>query len=179
MTTLKDYGSRYYVTSDGKVFTKPYMKRGRNQSGSFMILMPEKELKGSINNTGYRQVRLDGKLKSVHVVVAECFLDNPENKPEVNHIDGVKSNCSVSNLEWVTRSENLRHAYDIGLNLPAKGSSNGMAKLTEETVKAIYLAAKNKVATQVKIGIMFGVPQITVSNIKTKKSWSHVTDTLD
>lgn len=56
----------------------------------------------------------------VHRIVATYFCDNPEHKPEVNHIDGNKSNNRASNLEWVTRSENERHAYRTGLAKPTR-----------------------------------------------------------
>jgi hypothetical protein len=63
----------------------------------------------------YRSTMWDGKNWYVHVLLAECFIDNPDGKPEVNHRDGCKSNNLILNLEWATRQENMRHAADTGL----------------------------------------------------------------
>lgn len=77
-------------------------------------------LKTETSDRGYKQVSLykNGKRhqKSIHRLVAEAFIDNPEEKETVNHKDCDKTNNCVSNLEWMSKSENVQHAYDNGLN---------------------------------------------------------------
>ena len=75
--------------------------------------------------TGYYDVDLyNGGKRSklrVHRIVGETFIDNPDNKPQINHIDGNKLNNSVENLEWATASENMKHAFENGLAEPSLG----------------------------------------------------------
>ena len=89
----------YLITSQGRVFSLKYGKL--------------KELKPRINRDGYLDVPLykNGKQyrKFIHQLVAQAFISNPYNKPEVNHIDEDKTNNHVSNLEWMTHMENLNH----------------------------------------------------------------------
>ena len=74
--------------------------------------------KTRLNKYGYEIVHLSkdsiNKHCPVHRLVAMAFIPNPDNLPEVNHIDGNKENNCVDNLEWVSRSENMKHAYSIG-----------------------------------------------------------------
>ena len=98
-------------------------------------------LKPGIGSVGYREVRIKingkGILKLLHRLIAEAFIPNPENKPEVNHKDGNKLNNEIENLEWVTHSEQRQHAYDTGLQIGAIGSKSHTSVLTEEDIPTI------------------------------------------
>ncbi len=96
-------------------------------------------VKPDIIHTGYLRVMLykDGKTKKhyTHVLVAKSFIPNPENKSDVNHINGIKTDNRVENLEWVTRSENIIHAFANGLS--RIGTKHGKAKFTADQVREI------------------------------------------
>ena len=100
----------------------------------------------------YKIVNHNGKTYKVHRLVAICYIENPNNLPQVNHIDGNKTNNHVSNLEWCTASYNTQHAYDNGLakskGVSMKGKDNPMYEKhhTEETKKKISENRKGKEA---------------------------------
>lgn len=75
----------------------------------------KKELSPTEDGRGYLRVDLDRKHCKLHKLVAEAFIPNPYNKPIVNHKKGKKHDCRASQLEWVTQSENVKHAYATGL----------------------------------------------------------------
>lgn len=86
------------------------------ENGAVFRLKGETECVPTITDTaGYASVRLPDKNHLVHRLVAEAFIPNPENKPQVNHKDGNKRNNNVNNLEWVTQAENMTHAWSHGL----------------------------------------------------------------
>lgn len=87
-------------------------------------------------------IRIEGrnskcKCLKIHREVAKAFIPNPNNLPQINHIDGNKENNSVTNLEWCTDKENTIHAFKLGLSKPIKGSKNVQSKITTEQVKWI------------------------------------------
>ncbi|MDF2036578.1 NUMOD4 domain-containing protein [Cytobacillus oceanisediminis] len=117
---IEGYEGIYQVSSNGRV------KRVGNGK--------ERILKPSSNNLGYHIVTLSAnnqrKTQSVHRLVALHFIPNQENKKTINHVDGDKSNNHVTNLEWNSYSENLKHAYKSGLNKGRTDSSIGAVKAT-------------------------------------------------
>lgn len=85
-------------------------------------------IKHRLCRNGYCRVKLNRKEYGLHRLVAIAFIENVQNKPEVNHIDGNKQNNNLSNLEWVTKEENMKHAHSIGLvtlaNLSGENNPN-------------------------------------------------------
>ena len=103
-----------------------------------------------IDRDGYACVTLRergrDKRRFVHRIVAITFLDNPESKPEVNHIDGNKQNNALENLEWVTNAENEEHALLNGLNHPRKAVIGTHRKTND----VLYFESINEAARQTK-----------------------------
>ena len=110
------FQDKFSVSNLGRVKSKA--REVNNHTG--IIHKGDYILKQSLNRKGYSIVYLDEngktKIKTVHRLVANAFIDNPNNKPQVNHIDGNKQNNKVDNLEWVTNQENQIHAVKMGLN---------------------------------------------------------------
>jgi len=108
----------YQVSDLGRVKSLGRMIWG----GKSMYYIKERILKDAHDIGGYLWVRLKCKTHKVHRLVAKAFIPNPENKSDVNHINGLKFDNRLVNLEWNTRSENLFHAYKIGLRKPITSS---------------------------------------------------------
>ena len=143
----------YIITKDGNIINK---KRGN-------ILKPQP------NGKGYLRVWIGKKLYFVHRLVAEAFIPNPENKPQVNHKDGDKLNNCVHNLEWVTNKDNRTHALKNNLHLC--GEKCSYSKLTEEDV--IFIRSHNKMSIK-QLSEKFGVHRSTISDVIHFRTWKQL-----
>ncbi len=116
----KDPDTEYWVTLDGEIVATPgYLTVGGrmwhprgNFWGTRSVWYPPRIAKISITPKGYKRT---SQGSFVHQVVARAWIPNPNNDPQVNHVDGVKINNHPSNLEWATNRENVLHAYKLGL----------------------------------------------------------------
>ena len=150
-----------------------------NDCGDVINIRHRATLKPGVNKKGYLTVCLENKrTRAIHRLVAETFIPNPENKPQVNHIDGNKQNNNVDNLEWCTNSENIRHAFDNNLidtnkiSQAMSGTNNHRAKLTEQEVREIrdlcYLNNDSEIAK------LYFVSRSLISLIRNNKNWKHI-----
>lgn len=112
---------------------------------------------------------------SIHRLVALAFISNPDNRPQVNHIDGNKQNNHISNLEWATAKENINHAWDNGLSNHS-GENHTLSKLTEDDVRFIRDNYNPDMPEfgQKALAEKFSVKQPVISKIVHRKSWKHV-----
>jgi len=138
-----------------------------------------KIIKQSKHSKGYKRISIRDKnfnrcFDFTHRVVAKAFIPNLENKSEVNHIDGDKTNNKVSNLEWVTHGENMAHAGEM--DLMKKGDNHYFSKLSIEDVKYIksnYIP-RDKELNSYSLARKFNVSQTVIMDIINNKSWKHI-----
>ena len=132
-------------------------------------------LQPCLDGDGYPQVNIyvNGKryCKKVHRLVAETFIPNPDNKPEVNHKDGNKENNDISNLEWVTNQENIDHAVRTGLRHYKNALNGGKHKYEIDVVHKICRMLEDNKILQKDISQILNVPKNLVSSIKQRKIW--------
>ena len=129
---IKGYEGLYQVSNLGNVRSLITYKYSKKQNKCIEIIR-EKVLKPSIDKHNYKFVVLTRnrirKTIKVHRLIAENFIENTNNKPLINHIDGNKLNNNINNLEWVTNSENIKHAY-----------SNNLIDIRKKQKKVVFFA---------------------------------------
>jgi hypothetical protein len=134
-----------------------------------------KILKTRVGKCGYEYTVLSvdriRKTQKIHRLVALTFIPNPENKPSVNHINGIKDDNRVENLEWCTAKENTQHAYRTKLNSGVKGEKSHLSKLKKEDIIKIRLMHKEGLYSQSKLGLIFNVSQSQIYRIIKHLNW--------
>lgn len=120
--------------------------------------------------------RKNRKYYSAHRIVAQCFIPNPDNKPQVNHINGIKTDNRVENLEWVTASENTKHAHSTGLAQVRKGEAVITSKLTTEDIQYIRSNYEryNKDKNMTALAKQFGVSRSQIHKIIHYMEWKEL-----
>jgi hypothetical protein len=113
---IKDF-DRYYISKCGKVLSTNY-----NKTNITRLMIPQ-------NRNGYKSIRLyknsKAKYYQIHRLIGQQFIPNPNNKPQINHIDSIRNNNNINNLEWCDNSHNQKHAYKYGFQ---KVNKNGLGK---------------------------------------------------
>ena len=159
---LKHPKYNVFLSKDGKVF---------DEDREELKVFPS----SNKTHNSYREVYLKELqvAKSIHRLVAETYLDNPENKRCVNHLDGLKCNNNLYNLEWATDSENHLHAFSTGLRKSGVGENASYVKHTNEQVHEVCRLLQEGVSNT-DIEDITGFNKKLVSNIKKGESWGSI-----
>ncbi len=149
----------YAVTDDGRVFN----------------CKTNRLLRVDISNRGYHRITVcknnKPKKMTIHRLVAELFIPNPNNYQTVNHISGDKSDNSINNLEWMSQAQNQEHAVATGLC--PRGSSNGNSKYSENFIDVVCeLISQGKPRGEVIK--LTGITKSAFDDVRRRKTWAHI-----
>ena len=166
MKDIIGYEGLYAVTQDGKVWSYPKERSSKNG----MFLKPFKM------KNGYLIISLckdSVKRYLVHRLIATAYLTNADLLPQVNHINGNRSDNRVANLEWVNNSGNMQNAIKRG-SFDRKGSKHPLSKLTEKKVARIKKLLEEGKLNQRQIAKVYGVTFGLINQIHKGGIWKHV-----
>lgn len=174
---IKGYEGSYQVSNLGRIRG---IDRPINCKGKKTRLLKGKIIKPFIDKKGYLRVELRKQkiryMPKIHRLVSNAFIPNPENKPQVNHKNGIKTDNQIDNLEWVDNIENIHHAYQTGLIKITEGPEHNVSKFTAEEVKTIrknYIRGDSEYGSY-GLAKKYGVNQTTILNIIHKKTYKNV-----
>jgi hypothetical protein len=167
---VSGFEGAYQVSNRGRVKSLERVVKSRWAKG---CTYHEKMLSLKTKNRYCKVVlRLNGELKNalIHRLVAQAFIPNPKNLPEVNHIDGDTNNNAADNLEWCNASQNAHHALALGLRKSVKGDKHGKSKITEKQAREIKYSTESRKALAEKYGLTYsGIYQIQAGY-----RWKHI-----
>lgn len=176
---IKGYVGIYKVSNFGRI-------KSLNRINHLNANIKGKMMKQSNARGGYKVIGLsiygNKKQHKVHRLIAEAFIPNDDDKPFINHIDGITNNNSLDNLEWCTPSENSKHAFKIGL-ANAVGENNGRSTATEEDVKQIRCMWTFREQLSIDCGYkinqtvlcnIFNFKMNVIHAIVKNKTWTHM-----
>lgn len=160
--------SRYEASTEGEI--KTYGWKNKNKEA---ILKPAKDGSGYLRTMLKRDDGVIHTIK-VHRIIAATFLDNPENKPQVNHKNEIKTDNRVENLEWVTKEENTAAWVKNGSNGKLVGAKVGTSILNEQQVIEIRQKFIPYKYTRQMLAVEYGVAAGTVKGIINGRAWKHL-----
>lgn len=170
---IDKYKGYYQISNKGRV--RSLDRIVNNRYGKRVV--KSRQMKVFKDSYGYGVVSLckNGKteMTRVHRLIAEVFIPNPENKPCINHKNGIKYDNRMSNIEWCTYKENNNHAIKNGLN-NQKGELHNGSILTKDDViriRSIYGKGGNTLRSLAKD---YGVNFTTIQAVVSKRSWGHI-----
>ena len=167
--------TNYEVSSEGRVRAKYNHHHFEDGSRGYY----EREIKGSEHQDGYLFVAINGKQYPKHRLVAELFVDNVEQKPFVNHIDGNKHNNRAENLEWCTQAENIKHSHLNGLQgKPVMVNPSKLLHLIPK-VKEMYSGGRSRREIAREIGVSHPTITYLLEYEEPKNEFNEFLRTLD
>lgn len=159
--------TKYLISDDGTIYsqiTNKFLKPFKNPQGYCLIDL-------SVNGKTYT--------RQLHRLVAMTFIDNPNQLETVNHKDGDKTNNCVDNLEWMTRLDNVRHAWKTGLSKPRYGTDNPANVYTEEQIHNVCKMLEVGICSNKYIAISCNVNITLIRDIKFRGKWKQISKLYD
>jgi hypothetical protein len=170
---IKGFEKLYHVSNTGKIKS---LDRITKHSDGKTIFYKGKELNQTTTTHGYKSVMFsDGKIRKrslVHRLIALSFIPNPENKPQINHISGIRSDNRIENLEWCTNKENSIHSFKI--DLAVHGERTCTAKLNEAQVLEIRRKRLEENTPLKILSNEYNICIQQISRIIRNERWNHI-----